>query len=61
MGPSMREDPLLPHDYLRVRVHGSVLIAQPYRMKYCSGLCLLIDLLRGVLSKSSAPTIPSTA
>lgn len=47
MAPSLREDPLLPHDYLRIRVHGPILVAQPYKGKYCSGVCLLIDLLRG--------------
>lgn len=47
MAPSLREDPLLPHDYMRVRVHGPILVIQPYKLKYCSGSALLIDLLRG--------------
>lgn len=47
MGSKLHDDPKLPYANMRVRVHGSVLIAQPYYSKYCSGHCLMVDLLRG--------------
>lgn len=47
MGSKLPDDPNLPYNCLRVRVHGSMFLAQPYYMKYRSGNCLLVDLQRG--------------
>eukprot|EP00892_Ulva_mutabilis_P011567 jgi/Ulvmu1/8783/UM048_0038.1 len=49
MASKVQDDHFLPYEAMRVRVQGSVLIAQPYYTKYCSGNCLMVDLLRGTV------------
>lgn len=47
MGSKIPDDANLPYSNIRVRVQGTVLVAQPYYLKYCCGNCLLVDLQRG--------------
>lgn len=47
MGSKVPDDVNLPYSNIRVRVQGTVLVAQPYYLKYCCGNCLLVDLQRG--------------
>jgi hypothetical protein len=47
-------DSNLPHDRLRVRVHGCLLVAQPYAGTHRAGKPLIVDLDKGAATTSPA-------
>lgn len=47
----------LPHDHLRVRVHGSLLAAQPYAGTQRAGKPLIMDLDKGTATTTNEKLI----